>query len=572
MDTKRLIGAVLLSFCCSTLWAQDDRQPPLPFFDYEVAVAHEIKPHRRTIPEKGVEPGLNQLSIALTVSPAGEVTDAKVSSGSGSDKYWPLVEGEVRQWKFIPFEEDGKAVTAEVQEYVDLVPPERLPIVHVAAPVVRADSIVEIVLERSGCFGSCPSYKVTVSTNGIVFEGGGYVAASGKHTDAANPDEVRDLAKRFAAADFYSMDSKYEANVTDNPGYNLSIEIDGRKKEVNDYVGSWVGMPAAVTELEDAVDTFARTDRWIKGINGLVGALKNEDYDFRTFDAQVMLKEAATRGQASTVSDLLAAGVPLQPFAAPKPTENYMVAPFDGVGWLNAASGHLEALQVLIKAGASKNDQDDKDLALAGAAASGSVESVRELIAYGANPNADLSKLEVAEGGPGMMGQGPGAASVLIYAAESGNPEVIREILRYHPSLEAKDRHGETAMFAAAEYRYRDKDGARVECVRLLAAAGANVNARDRDGNTPLHETFLTDVVEELLKLGADVNARNNDGETPIFRNVDDAAIPLFIAHGADLTIRNGANETVMQAAEKERGPNRVEVLKKAIEELNSKK
>jgi hypothetical protein len=37
----------------------------------------------------------------------------------------------------------------------------------------------------------------------------------------------------------------------------------------------------------------------------------------------------------------------------------------------------------------------------------------------------------------------------------------------------------------------------------------ANVNAHDNEGNTPLHETFLTDVEEELLKLGEDVNARN---------------------------------------------------------------
>jgi len=48
-----------------------------------------------------------------------------------------------------------------------------------------------------------------------------------------------------------------------------------------------------------------------------------------------------------------------------------------------------------------------------------------------------------------------------------------------------------------------------LECVRLLAQAGANVNAHDNEGNTPLHETFLTDVEEELLKLGEDVNARN---------------------------------------------------------------
>jgi len=36
-------------------------------------------------------------------------------------------------------------------------------------------------------------------------------------------------------------------------------------------------------------------------------------------------------------------------------------------------------------------------------------------------------------------------------------------------------------------------------------------------------------VEEELLKLGADVNARNKEGETPIFTTVHDSAIPLFI-------------------------------------------
>jgi ankyrin repeat protein len=167
-------------------------------------------------------------------------------------------------------------------------------------------------------------------------------------------------------------------------------------------------------------------------------------------------------------------------------------------------------------------------LALAGAASSGKIEAVRALIAYGANPHADLSKLIVTESGGGMTMQGNGAESVLIYAAESGNPTMVREILLSHPDLELRDREGQTAMFAAGEYRYRDEDGARVECVRLLAEAGANINARDNRGNTPLHKTFLTDVEEELLKLGADVNARNDDGETPIFTTVDDQTIKRY--------------------------------------------
>ena len=64
------------------------------------------------------------------------------------------------------------------------------------------------------------------------------------------------------------------------------------------------------------------------------------------------------------------------------------------------------------------------------------------------------------------------------------------------------------------------------------------------------------------------MNARNNDGETPIFTTVDDAAIPLFIERGADLAIRNNKGQTVLEAA-KEKGLQRQEALRKAIQKLN---
>ena len=561
---------VAFSWLLMSVFLQEsgDKKPSNPSFDYDVARAHEIKPHRGTIPIKGVHPGLNQLRLTLIVSPAGDVASADASGEDKILKFWPQLRDEVLLWRFTPFEKDGKAVTAEVEEYIDLVPPERLPRKHVAAPIVRPDSKVAITLRRTGCYGTCPSYMVSITTEGTLFEGGGYVVARGRHTDRANADDVRQFAKKFVAADFYSMDSSYRASVTDNPTYKLTIAIDGRSKEVEDYVGAWEGMPAMITELEDDVDTFARTDRWIEGSGGLVQALEEDKFNFRTFEAQVMLKEAATRGAGTTLRQLLDAGVPLDPLPAPKPAEPGIVPPFQDIGWLNAASGHLEALRVLIEAGASKMDQLDKDLALVGAARSGIVDSARALIDYGANPNADLSAVTVWENGAGMSWGANGAGSILIYAAESGNPEMLREILQYHPKLEARDFRGRTAIFFAAEYRYNAEDTARAECVRLLAEAGANINARDNNGNTPLHETFLRPVEEELLKLGADVNARNSDGETPIFTNVDDSAVSLFIEHGADLTIRNAKGETVMEAA-KGKGPLREEALRKAIQTLN---
>jgi len=550
-------------------WTSQAKEPTYPSFDYDIARTHEIKPHRRTIPHTGVSEGFNQLHLTLTVSPAGDVLDANAEGEDKILKFWPELRAEVLRWKFTPFEEDGRAITAKIDEYLDLVPPERFPLIHMLAPTVRPDSAVTITLSRSGCYGTCPSYEVSVSTEGIVFEGEGFVVASGRHTDTVDPSAVRGLAKKLVAADFYSMNDEYQAGVTDNPTYVLSISIDGHAKKVLDYVGSWVGMPEVISDLEDEIDTFARTERWIEGTDGLVPALQAEGFDFKTFAAQAMLKGAASRGETATVQELLKSGVSLQPQPAPKPKEPYMAIPFDHVGWLNAASSHPETLELLIRAGASKDDQSDKNLALANAANSGSLIAVRTLIGYGANPNADLSKLTFTEGTDGMTMQGPGAGSVLIYGAMSGDPEVVREILRYHPKLEARDRDGKTAMFAAGDWRFSDKDGARVECVRLLAQAGANVNARDNDGDTPLHETFLTDVEEELLRLGADVNARNKEGETPIFTTVDDEAIPLFIAHGADLTIRNKKGQTVVEAA-KERGPQRQAVLQKAIQQLTN--
>ncbi|HET9803172.1 MAG TPA: hypothetical protein VFP96_08050, partial [Candidatus Acidoferrum sp.] len=73
------------------------------------------------------------------------------------------------------------------------------------------------------------------------------------------------------------------------------------------------------------------------------------------------------------------------------------------------------------------------------------------------------------------------------------------------------------------------------------------------------------------LRLGADVNAQNNEGETPIFTTVDNSAVALYIKHGADLSIRNKKGETVFEAA-KRHGPLRVTALEKAIAALNDAK
>jgi hypothetical protein len=567
-------------------------QKPSPYhaYSYEVARVHEAKPYRHVIPLEGVPAGFNPVRITLIVLPTGDVFHAALGDPRSLQSYSQL-EKEVSQWKFTPFEEDGKAVTATVQEYIELVPAERLPKKHVAAPALRPHSKITIALRRTGlgegalrqrpstlisqCPGSCPSYTVTISTDGIVFTGRDSVVASGKHTARVHADDVRTLAKKFVAGDFYSMEPSYGLSATDQPAYLfldqptyvLSIAIDGHKKTVEDCLGFRAGIPAIITDLENEVDTFAGTQRWTEGGDGLVAALNEEQFNFQSFEAQTMLKEAASRGKSTTVREFLKAGVPLEFLPAPKPETPSKAVPFAGVGWLNAASNRVGPLQIFMDAGVSKDDQTDKDRALAAAAQAGNLATVRALIAYGADPVADLNKLVAVSGSPGAMTfEGSDGGSILIHAAESGNPEIVREILRYHPNLEIRNRGRKTALFAAGEYRDRDnndKNGARAECVRLLVQSGADVNARDFRGNTLLHYAYFPDVAEELLKAGADVNARNINGETPIFTVINEGIIPLLVKHGTDFSIRNNKGETVMEFTEKY-WPSRLKVLRKA--------
>jgi len=96
---------------------------------------------------------------------------------------------------------------------------------------------------------------------------------------------------------------------------------------------------------------------------------------------------------------------------------------------------------------------------------------------------------------------------------------------------------GVTALMEAispGDYETPHEGLDRIEVVRILLGAGANVNARDTKGNTPLllcHRNVK--LAELLLQAGADPNVRNNDGDTPLQRAGSEEMQRLLMKHGA---------------------------------------
>ncbi len=107
-----------------------------------------------------------------------------------------------------------------------------------------------------------------------------------------------------------------------------------------------------------------------------------------------------------------------------------------------------------------------------------------------------------------------------------------------------------------------------VKIIELLLRAGADINAQDKNGATPLHRAVRTRTaagVHCLLKTGADPTLRNNSGSTPFHLAVQTTGaggsgnplakeeqrkiIQEFLAFGVNPAVKDGGGISVLQRA-----------------------
>jgi ankyrin repeat protein len=126
----------------------------------------------------------------------------------------------------------------------------------------------------------------------------------------------------------------------------------------------------------------------------------------------------------------------------------------------------------------------------------------------------------------------------------------VTVLLDYGASLDDRERYGLTALHYAVR-------GGKLPLIRLLLERGADVDAMDDDGLTPLLHLAKTrskadpiPVMELLLAGGANLDARDENHGTLLMHFARQGkAEPLqwVLAHGADRNARNKNGKTAAE-------------------------
>lgn len=171
-----------------------------------------------------------------------------------------------------------------------------------------------------------------------------------------------------------------------------------------------------------------------------------------------------------------------------------------------------------------------------------SLDIVKKLLGKGADVNAALAqqvpyRTKLDRGGDGVLGAG---TTPLLRAAKAGDAPVITLLLENGATAVAATRNGVNGIMMAANVGTREEDMTgrgktqreAVATMRLLLAAGADVNAADTQGRTAAHGAALwglTDVVRFLHKNGAKFDVKDKRGFTAL-----DTAMGLAGGFGFD--------------------------------------
>jgi hypothetical protein len=145
--------------------------------------------------------------------------------------------------------------------------------------LISQSDIKSVKLERTVCYGRCPSYSVEIYSDGkVIYEGYEFVSVRGKHVYSIPRDSVKFLFRFVQQVNFFSLNDEYVTvkhvrtkpdgttdtlitMVTDLPTQYVTVKLGNGSKRVKDYYGG----PPELRDLEVIIDRIAKTAKFVSG-------------------------------------------------------------------------------------------------------------------------------------------------------------------------------------------------------------------------------------------------------------------------------------------------------------------
>jgi len=163
--------------------------------------------------------------------------------------------------------------------------------------------------------------------------------------------------------------------------------------------------------------------------------------------------------------------------------------------------------------------------------------------------------------------------AALHVAAHKGHVEIAEFLLKQGANVNLKDKDGYTPLHNTADSFVKGRPPKRTEPERnriaaLLLKYGAQVNATINHGETPLHRAVLTNnvaLVQLLIEIGANPNIQQAQGMTPLHFALSAGkdrvqVVRLLLRHGADSSVTDEYGRTATDYA-KDYHPKLLELL-----------
>ena len=204
-----------------------------------------------------------------------------------------------------------------------------------------------------------------------------------------------------------------------------------------------------------------------------------------------------------------------------------------------AENGHEKCLQMLIKAGGEVNSFENNIKALRATIDGGYEKCFELLINAGVDVNLGSENCNT------VLMKAVGAGAIKAYwSRHHANIKFVKLLIAAGADVNAQ-RRGFTALMHAAFQGHS-------EVVKMLIDSGADVNILDCDGHTAmLHAAREYDFksVTYMVEAGADVNVCDENGNTAMIYAAHGHwydVVNMLIAAGADVNIQNNDHETVL--------------------------